>query len=1010
MSKKNMIFKKNLVAHALVLAFGGGVFMMGVTPSAMAQSADGSIFGRTTSKAQVQIKSLETGSSRVIEAESNGSFTFSKLSPGKYQVIAAGISREVNVVIGTGTEVKFDNITTVTVAGRRNKNAIDVSSTESNTVFTLAEIQNLPVSRNATAVAMLAPGTVKGDSAFGGAAGLASFSGASVAENGYYINGFDVTNIRNFTSYANLPFGAMSQQQVKSGGYGAEYGRSLGGVVSLSTKRGTNTWQGGGAVYWAPEAFSARGKNVRDLVPENNEGFNGYTVYRHPDTSNSAVYEAYVGGPIIKDSLFVFGLIEGRKTSEHNYEGATSTHKTNQSPNGVLKIDWQVSDNHRLEFTGISNKNKSETLTYDNNTAADKFAVRHIGVGRPSQFETGGDVLIGKYTGYLTDNLTISGQVGRVNTLTGKTTSSDDVGSDCPAIYENGQPVYGCWNPDHFTLRDPSAPDNTDKRKSSRLDLEYMLGSHTIRAGFDGQTFTSAEAGNAYSGGIYYRYYTMPADKTVNGVPNAGIGSQYVRSRVFRTKSGSYEVKNNALYVEDSWKATKEILVYGGLRSESFENKTADGVNFVEAKNLLAPRLGVAWDVNGDSSLKLYANAGRYFIPVASNSNYRMFSAAFDQWTFHNFNGKDPRTLAPLNLGPQIGDKIDNGDGKLPDPATSADSKLQPMNQDEYILGFQKALSKSLTVGVKYIHRSVNDGMDDFCGQTGIGKWALDNGHKNFDPSTLKCILMNPGRDLNLKVDLEGDGKLVAITVPSKYLGLAKYERKYDALEFTMDRPFDGTWGLSGSYVYSRSRGTAEGYVQSDLKQEDAGITQDFDFGSFTDGAFGTLPNNRTHVFKAFGNYAINDQIRVGANAELVSGRTTSCIGYVPKSVSDFYGPSGATTGGSGAYDSASSYYCLNDKGESVLGKRGNGRVLPWTYSLDLNAAYTLKLANGNKLTFQLDIFNVFNSQKITAVNQRRDYSRATTLSVPGRINENYMRPKEFEAPRSGRVTARYEF
>jgi len=300
--------------------------------------------------------------------------------------------------------------------------------------------------------------------------------------------------------------------------------------------------------------------------------------------------------------------------------------------------------------------------------------------------------------------------------------------------------------------------------------------------------------------------------------------------------------------------------------------------------------------------------------------------------------------------------------------------------------------------------------MDDFCGQTGIGKWALDNGHKNFDPSTLKCILMNPGRDLNLKVDLEGDGKLVAITVPSKYLGLAKYERKYDALEFTMDRPFDGTWGLSGSYVYSRSRGTAEGYVQSDLKQEDAGITQDFDFGSFTDGAFGTLPNNRTHVFKAFGNYAINDQIRVGANAELVSGRTTSCIGYVPKSVSDFYGPSGATTGGSGAYDSASSYYCLNDKGESVLGKRGNGRVLPWTYSLDLNAAYTLKLANGNKLTFQLDIFNVFNSQKITAVNQRRDYSRATTLSVPGRINENYMRPKEFEAPRSGRVTARYEF
>ena len=61
----------------------------------------------------------------------------------------------------------------------------------------------------------------------------------------------------------------------------------------------------------------------------------------------------------------------------------------------------------------------------------------------------------------------------------------------------------------------------------------------------------------------------------------------------------------------------------------------------------------------------------------------------------------------------------------------------------------------------------------------------------------------------------------------------------------------------------------------------------------------------------------------------------------------DYNGPDGTTNGGSGAYNSASSYYRLNDQGTTVLGHRGNGPTIPWTKSLDLNLSYILKLEGG---------------------------------------------------------------
>ena len=965
---------------------------------AVAQSAEGSIFGTAKGSTAVTIVNIDTGSTRDVKANADGSFTFTRLVPGRYRVTSGGVTREVAVAIGSGTQVNLSSDRVEVAGSRVLRSAIDVSTVESNTVFTQEQIQALPVPRSIESVALLAPGVVRGDAGLGSGT-LPSFGGASVAENGYYINGFDVTNIRNFLSYAQLPFDAIAQQQIKTGGYGAEYGRSLGGVISLVTKRGTNEWKSGAAAYMSPKVLRSDGQNVLNQEPDANGGFR---IFNAADTSQALSYNVYTGGPIIKDKLFIFALLEGRRNESVNYGLSQANVTRDTKPNGMIKLDFAPMDNHTFELTAIENKRRIDILDYTN---AKDYSTRLDGTGAASQQRFGGTVGIAKYTGYLTDNLTVSALVGRVKDARPVTAGARTAGADCPTVLEgpNFADVFGCWAAPWPGQpgRDPLAPPDSDTRKAFRFDVEYTLKNHTIRAGIDNQRFDSAEAGGSpFSGGAYHLYRVFTAATNIAGqlVP---ANTPLVRTRLYNTTSGVYSVNNTAMYIEDAWKPTKNLLISAGVRSESFDNKNGAGQSFVKADNLLAPRMGAAWDVNGDASLKVFGNQGRYFIPVASNTNIRATRSESYTETWYTYQGRDPRTAGPLNIQ-QVGTVRTILDGRLPDPGTIADTKLSPMNQDELILGLQKALKPGLIGGVKSIYRRINSGMDDYCDHTRVAAWIKGNVNANYKDTLAPCMIVNPGRDLNIMVDINNDGKLVEQKIPAAALGLAAYERTYRGLEFSLERPFDGQWGLQASYTYAQSKGSAEGYVQSQLNQEDAGITQDFDFGSFTDGAFGYLPNDRRHVLKIFGNMAVAQNLRLGANATISSGRPRSCIGYVPPTVSDFAGAS--------AYTSASSFYCLKSETEgAVLVPRGSAGRTPWTNQLDLQLAYNPVVSTG-KLTLQVDIFNVFNSQKPIELEEVRDFSRATSIGAPYKLSANYGAPTAFQAPRSFRLAARYEF
>ena len=173
----------------------------------------------------------------------------------------------------------------------------------------------------------MAPGAILGDSRFGSSRGgtashystgfgLVSFGGASVAENVYYINGMNVTNFRNGLGGSATPFEFYDQFQLKTGGFGAEFGRSTGGVLNAVTRRGTNEWRIRTGYITEPEPLRGHSPDVADPTTEGE-----FDSVFSLDKKDSAEAFISVGGPLIADQLFVYAIYKVRDEDVDNFTG-----------------------------------------------------------------------------------------------------------------------------------------------------------------------------------------------------------------------------------------------------------------------------------------------------------------------------------------------------------------------------------------------------------------------------------------------------------------------------------------------------------------------------------------------------------------------------------------------------------------------------------------------------------------------------------------------------------------
>ena len=958
--------------------------------TAQAQQSAGSINGRATKGDTIRVENKSLGLSRQIKLDADGSFQLSQLPPGSYQVSiqrADGRNEVLTVVVlaGEGSYVAFGSqLARVEVVGSAIK-TLDVRSTESSQVLTKAQIDRIPVQRDVTAITLLAPGAIVGDSRIGQtgsrAGNVASLGGASAAENTYYINGFNVTNIVNGVTFNQVPYEAVSDQRVSTGGYGAEYGRSLGGVISVTTKRGTNEWSGGFNIKHADA--SLRAADVRALRDPSTAQ---WLLAEKPGAREETSVNLWGGGPLIKDTLFAFGMVQATRNTTENYFAATQERIVNDTPQYLLKLDWNVGANHLLELTAFNDKAKDVTGNWD---ALSPYGAER-GEFRGNNLETyGGQNVIAKWTSWLSDDLSISalaglGQYDRAN-VSG--------GADCPIVIDVRSSTRfdeGCWTSTRL-----GRSDALDERKAMRLDAEWTLDKHRLKAGLDHEIYKVRDGTRMPGEGQYVLRtrnpgQTLPNGYVMPGTPGVDPAVQIVEYRLFEN-GGEFETINSAWYLEDGYQATDRLLLSAGLRNESFTNRNANGEAFIKVKNTWAPRLGMAWDVNGDANLKVYSNLGRYYIPVYSNTNLRLAGAETDYRDHFLYGGSmsNDRYSRPV-LGAALGERVYNSRGETPDPRSVVDTDIKPMYQDEFIAGFQKALNKQWTVGMKYTHRKLGSGMDDICSDEAPIAWALAHGYTPDQADAIgnavaNCFLYNPGSDLSANIDLDGNGQLTQVVVPASVLMMPKAQRTYNALEFTFERAWDRRWSVAGSYVLAYSKGNTEGYVRSDVGQDDAGISSSFDFPGLAEGSFGYLPNDRRHTLKLWGSYAASDELRIGANLVIQSGRPRNCLGV--------YG--GTLDTHSQGYGDES-FWCGGQ-----LNSRGAFGRLPWTQQLNLQATYTPKFVKG--LTLSADLINLFNKRGVRSILEEEG-------SGMNDANSRYGQPVGLQAARSLRLLAQYEF
>lgn len=999
---------------ALALAMG-----MGLTGNVFAQATTGSLFGSAEAGDTVQITS-GTGVTRTTTVGENGRYTFGNLPLGTYKVslVKGGAtvdSRDnVELRVNAGTDVSFTNAAAASAASASTLEGvtvvgtalppIDVSSVDSRTVITQQQLAQLPLGRSAEAIALLAPGVAAGATGTGIASptgqGLISFAGSSVNENAYYVNGMNTTDPINGYGGIVLPYGAIDQQEVLTGGYGAQYGRSAGGVINVVGRRGTNDFHFGGQILFTPSWAKADPRNIYFAKGSSSEN----ELYRRQQDNKDweTVVSAYAGGPLIKDKLFAFVAVEADRREGKSVGSVATTQQTDyryDDPKLYGKVDWNINDSNLLELTGASYKHNysGNIYDYDNDTAT-RGGFRNA----DTEENTKQTMWLAKYTSYITDSLTLTAQYGRQKTAF----YTRPPQTDANLIYITSP---GSENPDYTggvaggisnaqTLRDVDDPKHESKGSNYRVDLSWQLGDHLLSAGIDNQNTQDNDDGTYIYGndGYSWAYGTVASGTTIaNGQVQAPVGSPYYVAQYRYVTSGSVRVKQRAQYVEDKWQVSDNVLLSLGLRNDQFTNYNGSGQPYItQTHPQWAPRLGGSWDVFGDSTFKVYANAGRYYLALPAAPALRAASGSYYTRVYYSYTGIDqatgyPTGLTPLDTvkGPGAEISTNNEYGQSPDPTTVTGKGLKAEYQDEFIAGFDKTLGANWTYGVKLTYRKLGNAIDDFCDtgrvQDAFAAQGYDVNSQNWD--AVGCYLFNPGRANTFRVG-NAAGGYDSITLSNKDLGFPHLKRHYYAAQLSLSRlKGDGDWWGNVTYVYSKLYGNSEGQVDTDAGTRSApSVTQAWDNAPLMVYSNGKLANDHTHALKAYGAYQITPEWMVAGNIAIVSGAPRNCYGG--------FGPDQEDAG----YGVESYHWCAGQPSPP-----GSGSRLPMTHTVSLSTEYRPAFAD-HKLAFSIEVFNLLNEQQKT---QAYPY-----YGVSDAPNPEYRRALTYQTPRSVRFGATYDF
>jgi outer membrane receptor protein involved in Fe transport len=1052
MTRYYRIFLHLTVALALSILLAGG---------ALAQQTTGDITGRVTDSlgnvvpsASISAHNIGTGLTRTATTDESGEFTITQLPAGRYDVtveaksFSKALIKELELNVGATQSLKIElkpgEISEV-VEVASDAATVETTTSELGRNITPAEVQNLPlINRTFANLSIVAPEArpVGNFDPTKTRVGNIAFSGGDGRQVDVNVDGGNNKDNVVGSLLQNFAYESIQEFQVLQHRWTAESGRSVGGVVNVVTKSGSNEFHGS-AFY----NFRNQSLRARDFFEKQGNS-------EKPDFSRQE-FGGSIGGRIIKDKLFFFGAIERFRERQNllvqneqlvqiaAIPGVTASQIIPTPYNDTLfsiKVDNQISNKQSMFYRYAYQKNDSPNDQFDITLPADLLG------GNTNNNQLHSFVINHSYTISPTKLNQFSFQFQDFkNSILGVT--------DAPNILF----------PSVQSGANTNVPQVTTERKwQFRDDFSVQTGNHSLKFGVN--YIRTRLGGNFFFGANGYQITFFDDPLTIknnlNGrYPNGFATPGAVAQIDFSAGDGDTSqptIHQLAFYGQDDWRVTPRLTLNLGLRWDAninilidqTQNRTIRILSQLNEQRARAittddvarttpsfrefqPRFGFAYDLKGDGRTVIRGGYGIFYDQVFSNLT------VFSLQQTHPIIYQTLLSLVNSDVG--VGQLAAFRFGVDPLPAavgaTGADLEVgafgrinDPRMQDPYVqkfsLGFETQLGSKYVLSSDFVHTlgihearvlNINPRISEVCNPAFPGS----------TPASPRCVRGATTRyfDQAFVAAGLGAGRLEQINMFS-----SNNRSRFDSWTTTLRRRTRRTL-FSASYVLSSAKSWG-GLPTASYSGNGAAVTPE---NQFRPNEFGSSRIDERHRIVASGVFDIPYGFQLAPILQFATARPFSlnsgldidgdgrggppqgvdriCVGVDPAAVF-------AARGNSGTLRTLNPFGCqqiqvnteregfITDTVGNIIGKR-SGRY----FNVDLRVQKTFTIGEKYKIRAYMNFFNLFNTENLS-FGDRLGHTYATSAG-------NFLQPASLYGPGFGppvgipftlQVGARFDF
>ena len=991
-----------------IMARAGGlaVVTLVLSSTAWAQGGSSQINGTVFDEGQavlpgvsVTVTNEATGLTRESVTGELGRFIVPTLQPGTYtvRVDLTGFRTvtRTGVVLPIGQELTLNftlgvaNVAeTITVTAETP--VVETTATRIGSTITNQEIDTLPTQgRNHFSLMQLVPGLTPvldpgefeggnyNANGRGGASNLFNTDGAATQDPSGGANG----------PQARVTLDSMSEFQVLTHQYAAEYGGSSGVIVNAVTKSGTNDFAGRGFYYFEDSKLRANdpfAKAAGEPKPESGKDIFGFNV----------------GGPILRDKAFFFFNLE-RNLIEH---AVVHTMPPSAAPLAVSYADAtlirSLNTFTRGDYTAGQHRFSFKWITEKSPAVGEDFECCQTLDNRIVELDYDNTMYNGDWTWVIGSRAT--------NELRWSNVREDRISAALPWLgvpeadwkksgwisdfdYQptlGGRDAFDIGSTNHYADFTTGPAEDHSGTFSQNIALSNFFtyitsdAAHTLKAG---ATYNYLEEDPARVGngllGIYTFRHNLPFSPanplTYPSQFEITLGDPFV----FTTDTWING------YVQDQWRVSSKLTLNLGLRYD-YQELTP------QTKNAFAPRLGFAYDPTGTGSTVIRGGVGKFyeyhFLGTAVNLNRRGVIAQIYSFDTGEDRSADRGVIPTSHVCLQPA--LRNGLAVI-SPACKAvlvdlRNQLQPGASADFVnpepivdgnremgylwsfsAGVERQLIPNLSVSVDYVgNRGRNQsGLIDISeGPVGANGRITRLTANQFDPNG--TLIPALARNVSF-------GKVL------QYQTLDALDTDFNSVELSLEKRYSNRWSGRAAYTLAYSKDVGPGgRTAADRYASDLNPRDDYGRANF---------DNR-HAFTAGGNMNVWRGLNVGAIYRYYSGYP------INETV-------GADVNGDrdnndrpvrGIHDATRPIVSAIDaSGRAVR----NGIDGESTSVLDLQLRYLVNLPRAQTVGFFWELYNALNTVNLGN-------------PIGNRNNRNFLVPTEAAPMRSMQLGVRYTF